>query len=109
MLATAHTEHGKPKHGGAVAEAGLFQAELVDTAGTLTLHITQHGEPLATQGGKAVVTAQGAAKTISFQLAPSGENRFTAQGTLSNSGAKSVTAVITMPGLPERTLQFDLK
>jgi hypothetical protein len=55
------------------------------------------------------LTAQGSARTISFQLAPSGENRFAAQGTLSGSGAKSVTAVISMPGLPERTLQFDLK
>jgi hypothetical protein len=109
MLANAHTEHGKAKHGGSVAEAGVFQAELVVSAGTLTLHITQHGAPLATEGGKAVLIVPGAVKTIAYQLAPSGENRFTVQGSLGNSGVTSVTAVITMPGLPEKRLEFELK
>jgi hypothetical protein len=108
-LVSSHTEHGKPLHGGYVAEAGLFQAELVDGAGVLTLHITKHGEPFTTQGGKAVVTAQGTARAIALQLLPSGENRFVAEGTLANSGAKRATAVISLPGLPERTLHFDLK
>jgi len=108
-LVASHADHATPMYGGHVAEAGLFQAELVDAAGLVMIHITKHGEPFATQGGKAVVTAQGPAKTVSLQLFPGGINRFVAPGTLANSGATSATAVISLPGLPERTLQFKLE
>ena len=109
MLASGHADHSKPQFGGHVAEAGLFQAELVDGAGMVTIYITQHGEPMATQNGKAVLTAQGTAKTISLQLRPSGKNLLVGQGTLANTGAKTATAVISLPGLPDRTLTFTLE
>jgi hypothetical protein len=73
--ALAHDDHGKPQHGGVVAEASTFQVELVAGPKGPVLYVTDHGKPLSTAGasGKLVVLAAGQKSELA--LAPAGGNR----------------------------------
>jgi len=105
--AIAHEEHGKPQHGGVVAEGGHYQAELVARADRLTLHITEHGAPLPTAGGSAKLTLLVDGRKSELTLPPAGENRFEAKGSFNVQGAK-VVAALNVPGKPAKTLRFAL-
>ena len=92
--AFAHSEHGKPMHGGVVAEAGVFQGELVAAPAGLTLHLYDHGAPLPAAGATARLTVLAGAQKSEVALSPAGENRLTAPaGTVLPKGAKVVAAV----------------
>jgi hypothetical protein len=105
--ALAHEDHGKPQHGGIVAEAAHYQAELVASAERLTLFITDHGKPLPTAGGSAKLTLLVAGKKSEVTLAPAGDNRFEASGSFTLGGARAV-ASLNVPGQPAKTLRFVL-
>jgi hypothetical protein len=105
--ALAHEDHGKPRFGGVVAEAGHYQAELVARSETLTIHVTEHGNPLPTAGGSARLTLLAGGKKTEVTLAPAGNNRFEAKGSFAIKGAKAVAA-LNVPGNPPKTLRFAL-
>ena len=103
----AHAEHGQPQYGGIFAEAGEAQLELVNQAGKVALHVTQHGAPVPVQGGKARLTVlEGGAKR-ELQLAPAAENRLEAAASL-KPGAK-VVAAVELPGRKPLQARFEVK
>lgn len=81
-VAIAHESHGQPMHGGIVAEAGHAQFEIVGKDGALTVHVSNHGAPVATAGasGKLTVLSGGAKREIA--LKPAGDDLLQGQGTL---------------------------
>lgn len=106
--ALAHEDHGKPQHGGVVAEAGTFEGELVTAPRGPTLYVTEHGRPLSTAGatGKLVVLTSG--QRSDLELVPAGENRLApAQPVALLKGAR-VVATVTLKDGRSGALRFDL-
>ncbi len=105
----AHAEHGRPEHGGVVAEAGVFQGELVSGAAGLVLHLSDHGAPVSTAGASAKLTVLAAGRRSEIALTPAGANRFAAPaGTTLPAGAK-VVAAVALPDGRRGALRFELK
>ena len=107
--ALAHDDHGKPQHGGIVAEAGTFQGELVTGPKGPTLYVTDHGQPVPTAGasGKLVVLAGGQRSDLA--LSPAGDNRLApAQSIPLPKGARAV-ATVTLKDGRSGALRFDVK
>jgi len=107
--ALAHDGHGKPQHGGIVAEAGTFQGELVAGPKGPTLYLTDHGQPVPTAGasGKLVVLAGGQRSDLA--LSPAGDNRLApAQPMPLPKGARAV-ATVTLKDGRSGALRFDVK
>ncbi len=107
--AIAHGDHGKPMYGGVVAEGGVFQGELVVRAAALTVHLTEHGQPVASAGATAKLTLLEAGRTRDLPLAPAGENRLSADaGAPLAKGVKLVASVRLADGR-SAALRFELK
>lgn len=107
--AFAHANHGEPMHGGVVAEAGMFQGELVAKGNQFTVHITDHGAPVSTAGAQAKATVLAGTEKVEFALAPAGENRLAGTSALPlPSGARAVVAVKLADGRAG-SLRFTLK
>ena len=105
----AHADHGKPQHGGVVAEAGSFQGELVAGPQGTTLYLTDHGAPVPTAGASAKLVVLAGARKTEHALVPAGDNRLTLAGdaTLAK-GAKAVASVTLKDGR-SGALRFDLQ
>lgn len=82
MPAVAHEDHGKPMHGGIVAEAGHAQFEIVGKDGVLTVHVTDHGKPLATAGASGRLTVLSGSGKREIALQPAGASQLQGQGSL---------------------------
>ena len=107
--AFAHANHGEPMYGGVVAEAGMFQGELVLKANQFTVYITNHGDPVATAGAQAKATVLAGAQKVEFALSPAGENRLSGSAASAlPSGARAVVAV-KLPDGRAGSLRFELK
>ena len=107
--ALAHDDHGKPQHGGVVAEASTFQVELVAGPRGPVLYVTDHGKPLSTAGasGKLVVLAAGQKSELA--LAPAGGNRLAPpQPMVLPTGTRAV-ATVTLADGRSGALRFDVK
>jgi hypothetical protein len=104
----AHETHGKPQHGGVVAEGASFQAELVVKQTEALIYLTDHGKELAVKGvtGKLTVLADG--KTYSVPLTPKAANQLQATLTAPVKAAKFV-AQVTVPGKVAASVRFELK
>jgi hypothetical protein len=96
MPAVAHEDHGKPMHGGIVAEAGHAQFEIVGKDGTLTVHVSNHGKPVATSGAAGKLRVLSGAGKREIALQPAGDNLLRGQGSLA-AGDKLLIDV-TWPG-----------
>lgn len=108
-LAHAHADHGQPMHGGIVAEGGVLQGELVARPGALTLYLTDHGNPVATQGASGRLTVLAGTQRSELALTPAGENRLSLAGApLLAPGTKAV-ALVRLPDGRSATLRFELK
>lgn len=94
--AMAHEDHGKAMHGGLVAEAGHAQFEIVARDGRLTVHVSNHGTPVATVGASGKLSVLVGTAKYEIPLQPSGDNRFTGTGELPE-GAR-LLLVATWPG-----------
>lgn len=107
--AFAHEEHGKPQHGGVVAEAGTFQGELVAGPKGPVLHVTDHGKPVSTAGasGKLVVLAGG--QKSELELAPAGGNRLAPPQPLALPKGARAVATVTLGDGRSGALRFDVK
>jgi len=107
--AIAHANHGEPMHGGVVAEAGMFQGELLAKGNQFTVHITDHGAPVSTAGAQAKVTVLAGNQKVEFVLAPAGENRLAGTPAAAlPSGARAVVAVKLADGRAG-SLRFEVR
>lgn len=89
--------HGgaKPKHGGVVQTASDLSFELVGQAEGATIHVEDHGKPLATAGMSGRLTVLNGAEKSEAELRPAGDNRLEAQGVKLAKGSKAVAALTT--------------
>lgn len=98
-----------PKFGGIVAEGKAFDAELVARADLITVHLSDHGKPLATKGAKGKITLLNGTDKSEAELLPAGESRMQSKGKFNvGQGTKSVV-VITLDGKKPSTFRFALK
>jgi hypothetical protein len=96
LPASAHEDHGKSMHGGIVAEAGHAQFEIVGKDGMLTVHVSNHGAPVATSGAAGKLRVLSGASKREIALQPAGDNKLQGQGSLA-AGDKLLLDV-TWPG-----------
>ena len=94
--AHAHAEHGKPQFGGVVAEAGEVQFEIVGKDGRVTVHVSNHGNPVDVSGASAKLTVLSGADRSEVELKPVGGDRLEGQGRIA-SGAK-LLVTLQWPG-----------
>lgn len=106
--AGAGHDHG-PKHGGIVRDAGKLTFELMAKADALTLHVTDHDKPVATDGAKAQVTFYSGSEKTVVALEPAGENRMAAKGSFKVGVGVRAALAITLPGKAESKVTFNLK
>jgi len=85
--AHAHAEHGQPQFGGVVAEAGEVQFEVVARDGKITVHVSNHGNPVDVSGASGKLTVLSGSKRSEVELKPSGGDRLEGPGNIA-SGAK---------------------
>lgn len=106
--ALAGAGHG-PQHGGVAREIKGVSYELVARPDSLTLHVSDHGKPIATRGAtaEAVVYAGNARTPVS--LMPAGENRMAARGSFRTGVGVRVIVTTTLPGNPPVKATFNLK
>ncbi len=108
VLAGAGHDHG-PKYGGVVREAKSVAYELVAKPDSLTLYVSDHGKPVATQGATAeAVIYAGNDKTIVL-LEPAGENRMLAKGNFKVGVGVRVMVTATLAGKVPARATFKLK
>ena len=107
--ALGHADHGKPMYGGIVAEAGVFQGELVAGPKGATLYVTDHGAPVPTAGAAGKLLVLSAGQKTERELVPAGENRLAVSGgePLAK-GAKAVATVRLKDGR-SGALRFELR
>ncbi len=97
----AHADHGKPQHGGVVAEAGEAQFEIVRQEGKVLVYASEHGVPLSMAGGGGKLTVLAGAAKSEIVLKPLGDHRLQGEGKVP-AGAKLLLSV-QLPG--GKTLQ----
>lgn len=109
QAASASGDDHAPKFGGIVAEGKAFDAELVAKPELITIHVRDHGKPMATKGAKGKITMlNGTDKTV-IDLFPAGDSRMEAKGKFNViAGTKAVTE-ITLEGRKPSTLRFVIK
>lgn len=78
--AIAHESHGQPMHGGTVAEGGYAQFEVVGKDGLLTVHVSNHGAPVATAGATGKLTVLSGTAKREITLKPSANDQLQGQG-----------------------------
>lgn len=93
-VAGAHETHGQPQHGGIVAEAGMFQGELVVAGTQLTLYLSEHGKALSTKGANARLTLLASGR--SSDVLPSGSTAESIKFTLPAPAAAGSKLVISV-------------
>lgn len=108
VQAGAGHAHG-PRYGGVVRELHHLSYELVARPDSLTLHVSDHGKPVALQGAsaEAVVYANGGKTTV--RLEPAGDNRLTARGSFQVGVGVRVMLSVSLPGKAPAKMTFNLK
>lgn len=108
VQAGAGHDHG-PQHGGVVREVKSVTYELVAKSDSLTVHVSDHGKPIATEGAKAKVTLySGNDKTV-VPLESAGDNRMAAKGSFKVGVGVRAALTVTLAGKPEAKANFNLK
>lgn len=100
--------HG-PQHGGVVRELHNVSYELVATPDSLTLHLSDHGKPISTKGGKAEAVIYAGNQKTAVTLEPAGENLMVAKGTFKVGVGVRVVLTTTLPGKTPAKATFNLK
>lgn len=108
--AFAGSGHGHgPQYGGVVREMHHITYELVAKPDSLTLYVSDHGKPVATQGASAeAVIYAGSGKTMA-KLEPAGDNRMVAKGSFKVGLGVRVVLNMTLLGKPPVKATFNLK
>ena len=98
-----------PKFGGIVAEGKAFDAELVAKTDLITVHVSDHGKPMATKGAKGKITMLTGADKTEVELTPAGDSRMEAKGKFNVSAGTKAVVVITPEGKSASTVRFTIK
>ena len=106
--AGAGHDHG-PRHGGIVREVGGITYELVARPDVLTLHVADHGKPVAVTGVRAQLTLYAGNERSVVDLQPAGESRLTASGRFRVGVGVRAGLTVTWPGRPAVQTRFNLK
>jgi hypothetical protein len=103
-----HAHDAKPAHGGVVSVVKDVNYELVAKPDTMTLYITDHGNPVDTKNASATLTLLSASGKSEVKLTPAGSNMLQAKGNVQvDKGAKAV-ALVKTGGKPQ-SVRFTLK
>ena len=108
VFAGAGHDHG-PKYGGVVREVRNVAYELVAKPDSLTLYVSDHGKPIATQGAQAEAMIYAGNDKTPVKLEPAGENRMVAKGNVKVGVGVRVVLTTTLPGKPPAKATFNLK
>jgi hypothetical protein len=108
LHAGAGHDHG-PKHGGVVREVGSVTYELVAKSDALTVHVSDHGKPIATAGAKAEVTLYAGNDKTVVSLEPAGDNHMVAKGSFKIGVGVRAALTVTLAGKAEAKANFNLK
>ena len=107
--ALASGDDHAPKFGGIVAEGRAFDLELIAKPELITVHVRDHGKPMATQGATGKITMlTGANKTVT-ELTPAGESRMEANGKFTVSAGTKAVVEITLQGKKPSAFRFAIK
>ncbi|MEW5771112.1 MAG: hypothetical protein AB1831_12210 [Pseudomonadota bacterium] len=107
-FAGAGHDHG-PKYGGVVREVKDVAYELVARPDSLTLHVSDHGKPVATQGGSAEAVIYAGSDKTTVKLEPAGDNRMAAKGRFKVGVGVRVVLTAALPGKAPAKAIFNLK
>ncbi|WP_298397789.1 hypothetical protein [uncultured Azonexus sp.] len=80
--AIAHEDHGKSMHGGFVLDAGHAQFEIVGKGETVTVHVSDHGKPVATAGAAGKLTILTGSSKREIELKPAAADQLQGQGVI---------------------------
>lgn len=105
----AGTHDHSPKFGGIVAQGKAFDAELVAKPDLITVHVSDHGKPMATKGAKGKITMLTGADKSEVELMPADDSRMEAKGKFNVSAVTKAVVVITPEGRKLSTLRFAIK
>lgn len=105
----AHDDHGKPRWGGVVADAGEFQAELVIRSGQAKIYLSRHADMLPSQGASGKLTLLAGGKKEELVLKPVSDSALGAATALKSGKGVKAVAVLQLPGQPLTTLRYSLK
>lgn len=101
-------DHG-PKHGGVVREVKSVTYELVAKSDALTVHVSDHGKPIATAGAKGEVTLYAGNDKTVVPLEPAGDNLMVAKGSFKVGVGVRAALRLTLAGKAEAKANFNLK
>ncbi len=107
-LAGAGHDHG-PRYGGVVREVHHVAYELVAKPDSLTLYLTDHGKPVATQGATAEADIYAGNDKTTVKLEPAGDNRMAAKGSFKVGVGVRVMLKASLPGKTPAKASFNLK
>lgn len=107
--ALASGDDHAPKFGGIVAEGRAFDAELVATPELITVHVRDHGKPMATQGATGKVTMLTGTNKSLVELKPAGDSRMEAKGKFDVSAGSKAVVEISLQGKKPSTFRFVIK
>jgi hypothetical protein len=105
----AHDGHGKPHWGGVVADAEIFQAELVIQDGQAKLYLSLHADMLPVQGATGKLTLLSGHKKEELELKQVAYSVLGATTSFKSSKGVKAVAVVTMPGKGTGNMHFQMK
>ena len=105
----SHAHDHKPLHGGIVTEVADIDYELVAQPDTLTLHLRDHGKPLALDGASAKLTLLNGSEKTEATLSPAGDGKLQAKGSFKVAPGTKVVALVTVPGKKAANVRFAVK
>ena len=104
-----HAHEHQPLHGGIVTEVADIDYELVAQPDTLTLHLRDHGKPLALDGASAKLTLLNGSEKTEATLSPAGDGKLQAKGSFKVAPGTQVVALVTVPGKKATNVRFAVK
>ena len=107
-FAAGNHDHS-PKFGGIVAEGKAFDAELVVKPDLITVHLSDHGKPLATKGAKGKITLLIGGEKTEAELVPAGESRLEVGGKFKVSKGTKAVVEVTLDSKKTTTVRFEIK
>lgn len=102
----AHDSHGQPKWGGAVGDAGLFQAELVIDKGEAKVYLSLHADMLPAEGASGKLTLLSGKDKEELQLQPVSYGALGAPTRIRPGKDVKGVATITLPAKGTGTVRF---
>ena len=104
-----HAHEHQPLHGGIVTEVADIDYELVAQPDALTLHLRDHGKPLALDGASAKLTLLNGSEKTEATLSPAGDGKLQAKGSFKVAPGTKVVALVTVPGKKAANVRFAVK